>query len=328
MPTPWRVRNYQLGSAACALAASVSIGSALLQGQAARPDAPPAAYSVGAAFDAGRERLVVFGGYVAGTYIGDTWEWDGSAWTRIAVPGPSARNSPALVYDEARGQIVLFGGDTRSTGALGDTWLYDGAQWRQVAVEGPPPRTTHTMVYDAQRRRVVLFGGSNGTHMLRDTWEWDGAHWAQAANSGPSARTLYGMAYDAGRGRVVLFGGTHVLAPDAPGFSDTWEWSGVRWTRVKADGPSPRDHVMMGYDPVRRQVVLHGGGTGPVSPGETWTFDGRTWTKVSSSGPRRRWARLAFDTRARAMLLYGGFDREPSNELWRLEGSTWSRLAP
>jgi hypothetical protein len=290
--------------------------------------APPAAYSVGAAYDAARQQLVLFGGYRDGQYVGDTWEWDGRIWRRTAESGPTPRNGPALAYDEARHQIVLFGGDTRATGALGDTWVFDGGGWRRVATSGPPPRSTHHIVYDARRRRIVLFGGAAGTTMLGDTWEWDGERWTLMASDGPPARTLYGLAYDSARGRVVLFGGTSVLAPDAPSFGDTWEWDGAHWTQIKTTGPSARDHVAMGYDPLRRVVVLHGGGTGPVDPAETWTYDGRSWTRASSTGPRRRFAKLVFDAHAGAMLLCGGFDTEPSAELWRLTGATWERVAP
>ena len=164
--------------------------------------------------------------------------------------------------------------------------------------------------------------------MFGDTWEWDGQRWTQVASDGPSARTLHGLAYDANRGRVVLFGGTSVLAPNAPSYGDTWEWDGAQWSRVEVTGPSPRDHIAMGYNAARRVAVVHGGGLGDVDPGETWTFDGKSWTRASASGPRRRYARLEFDTRANALLLYGGFDREPSNELWRLNGTTWERATP
>ena len=65
-----------------------------------------------------------------------------------------------------------------------------------------------------------------------------------------------------------------------------------------------------------------------TAPSETWTFNGRAWTKLGEAGPRRRYARLAFDPGARAMLLYGGFDQQPSNELWRLSGVVWTKLDP
>jgi hypothetical protein len=288
---------------------------------------PPAVYSVGAAYDTDRGRFVVFGGYFRG-YIGDTWEWDGRAWTLATSTGPIARNSPALAYDEARHQMVMFGGDTRETGPLGDTWVYDGARWRQVATSGPQPRTTHQMVYDSRRQRIVLFGGGAGSQVFGDTWEWDGRQWTQRSTNGPPARTLHGLAYDRERGRTVVFGGTAVLAPNAPSFGDTWEWDGERWTEVKITGPSARDHIAMGYDAARKASIVQGGGLGDVDPNETWAFDGRAWTRVTGAGPRRRYAKLTFDTKANAMLLYGGFDQQPSNILWRLKGSTWEQLSP
>jgi hypothetical protein len=68
---------------------------------------PAAAYSVGAAFDAARSRLVVFGGFGQGGYVGDTWEWDGSRWARFVGAGPRARNAPAMTFD-ARANVVVM----------------------------------------------------------------------------------------------------------------------------------------------------------------------------------------------------------------------------
>ena len=289
---------------------------------------PPAAYSVGATYDSAHGRLVVFGGYLSGQYIGDTWEWDESAWTKSAKPGPSARNGPALVYDAKRGRVLMYGGDARPTGDLGDMWERVGDEWRRLAMATPPARTTHVMVYDARRDRVVLFGGVAGGEALGDTWEFDGDRWARVASDGPAARGLYAMAYDPARGVTVLFGGTTAPRPDTPPLGDTWEWDGRRWTHIDIAGPSPRDHTQMIFDPGRGAVVLHGGGAGDAGATETWTYDGHAWTRAPFAGPSRRFAKMVFDVRARAVMLYGGFADQPSNELWRLGDSSWVRVAP
>lgn len=286
---------------------------------------PPAAYSVGAAFDSDRGVLVVFGGFFQGRYLGDTWEHDGQGWRRGTEPGPSARNGPSMVYDEKRHQIVLFGGDTRATGPLGDTWIYEKTGWRQVTTAGPPGRSGHAMVYDSRRERVVLFGGSASGAMLGDTWEWDGERWTPMAESGPPARALHGLAFDAGRGRVVLYGGTSRFAPEATPFNDTWEWDGIRWSRIDSPGPGARDHVAMSYDPGRGVTVLEGGGPAAEYASETWTYDGKRWTRLTNGGPRRVNPQLVFNPKAGVLMMYGGFDREPSNELWYLEESGWTR---
>jgi cysteine-rich repeat protein len=63
------------------------------------------------AYDATRDRVVLFGGY-DGTYRNDTWEWDGSTWTLLSSQtSPPPRTGHAMAYDATRGRIVLFGGD-------------------------------------------------------------------------------------------------------------------------------------------------------------------------------------------------------------------------
>lgn len=287
--------------------------------------APPAAWSVGATYDAARARVVVFGGFMRG-YVGGTWEWDGHGWTRPTETGPTPRNAPALVYDAARRQVLLFGGDRGSEGALGDTWVYDGHAWREMDTPGPSPRSIHAMVYDSQRRSVVLFGGVAEGHTLGDTWEWDGNGWARVATSGPSPRALHGLAYDGVRGRTVLFGGQAVLAPDEPSLTDTWEWDGVTWTRIDVSPPGPRDHVAMAFDVATGTVLVHGVKADGEGPGETWGYDGHGWTRQADAGPRRGGAKLVFDAGAGRMLLYGGGDGAPTNELWALNGRTWEQI--
>ena len=63
--------------------------------------------------------------------------------------------------DQARRQIVLFGGDTRSTGALGDTWFYDGTRWRQAATNGPPP--ARALPWSTTRAAIVSFSSAATT---------------------------------------------------------------------------------------------------------------------------------------------------------------------
>ena len=69
----------------------------------------------------------------------------------------------------------------------------------------------------------------------------------------------------------------------------------------------------------------HGGATREESGAgaESWSYDGKSWIRIAANGPRRVNARLVFDVRDGVTLMYGGFDAAPSNDLWRLEGTTW-----
>jgi hypothetical protein len=80
------------------------------------------------AYDSARAVTVLFGGH-DGAYNGETWEWNGTAWSQKVAPGPSPRTAHVMVYDQFRGVTVLFGGFDGSY--LDDTWEWDGVSWTQ-----------------------------------------------------------------------------------------------------------------------------------------------------------------------------------------------------
>jgi len=76
-----------------------------------------------------------------------------------------------MVYDSARGRVVLFGG-YGSPPVFGDTWEWDGSNWvERTPATSPTDRYGHEMVYDHARGRVVLFGGVY-VDTLNDMWEY------------------------------------------------------------------------------------------------------------------------------------------------------------
>ncbi len=70
------------------------------------------------------ERCVLFGGHYYEQYFADTWAWDGTSWTEITDTGPSARAGQICVFDEPRGQAILFGGNSPSSPIPSDTWVF------------------------------------------------------------------------------------------------------------------------------------------------------------------------------------------------------------
>jgi hypothetical protein len=170
-------------------------------------------------YDAARQRVVLFGGDSGSSLLSDTWEWDGTNWTRrTPAVSPYARDGHAMAYDAARQRVVLFG----STGPLTDVWEWDGGSWvRHLPGAGPVARRRHAMVYDTARQRVVLFGGNHDLAGPADDfiWEWDGSGWTQrSAATSPITRYDHAMAYDVTRQRVVLTGGQLYSRL----YADTW----------------------------------------------------------------------------------------------------------
>jgi hypothetical protein len=270
-------------------------------------------------YDSGRHRVVLFGGWVGGVRMGDTWEWDGNVWTQKANSGPSVRGEHAMAYDPSRGRVVLYGG-SNFTGVLQDTWEWDGITWTLKATGGPGLRMRHAMAYDSVRGKVIMFGGM-ATQVTNSLFEWNGTGWAGIVVSGaiPSPRELHALANDSARGRVVLFGGQ---GAGGIALGDTWEWNGSNWTQKSVTGPSKRVFHSMAFSPSCGKVMLFGGLDASFTfLGDTWQWDGSVWTQVATTGPSPRGqAGMAYDSLKNQLVLFGGHGTGPSSdETWTMD---------
>lgn len=214
-----------------------------------------------ACWDAGRGRLVVFGGRDASnTEFADTWEWDGANWIQFTPAiTPSARRWAAMEYDAARGVCVLFGGSSAGT-YLGDTWTWDGAQWTQLApAVSPSARGRGRMAYDPNTQEIMYFGG-RAAAPTGETWFWNGTTWRQQVTTtipGPTSNGVFAaaMVYDLFRRRFVLFGGT----VSGPTLGNTYEYVNGDWVDRGASGIGGRTFPTMAYVASFDRTFLFGG---------------------------------------------------------------------
>jgi hypothetical protein len=94
------------------------------------------------AFDPVSNRTILFGGDHSQPYelgaTNDTWEWDGSQWTRDwTAAAPSVRAGQSMVYNSATGRMLLFGG--YNAGVSPNTYAND--TWELGAGIATPPGT-------------------------------------------------------------------------------------------------------------------------------------------------------------------------------------------
>ena len=139
---------------------------------------PGGRYAHTTVYDAGNDRLILFGGLdVAGNPKNDVWALSLAGtptWTQLTPAGtpPSARYGAGALFDRARQRMVLFAGGT-GTPNENDAWaLTLGATptWTKLTPSGPPQgRQFHTVSYDPIGDRLLAYGGSSGS-ILSDTW--------------------------------------------------------------------------------------------------------------------------------------------------------------
>lgn len=288
------------------------------------PAAPPglrARAGHAMAYDPATQRIVMFGGEpILGTYLADTWHYDG-AWTQLSPPqSPSPRGRPSMAA--RNGQVVLFGGFDGTR--YNDTWLFDGSNWAAgpAAPGGVGPRIRSAAAYDSWRKRVVTFGGYyESGKLLGDTWEFDGLDWTRSEpTSGPSARSSHAMAFDSVRGVTVLFGGT-----DAAGYTnETWEFDGLDWSPgpVAPAALIPTYDQTMAFDSFRSVAVL----VGPWP--EAWEYDGAQWQAGTTLPPPAQTVSqtLTYDTARRVMVMAGGSNGSVWSRLvWEYDGAVWTQ---
>jgi hypothetical protein len=144
------------------------------------------------AFDVGRLVTVLFGGFARqGTAmqpLGDTWEWDGSAWLRrTPSTSPSPRAGAAIAYDPLRQRTVLFGGRSGFTAShqLDDTWEWDGLAWqRMTPTVSPTALLSPSLHFDPSTNRMLLIGTMVSTTPFEtQVWHYSGGTWSQLHSS-------------------------------------------------------------------------------------------------------------------------------------------------
>jgi len=320
------------------------------------PSPVPASWPSGrrapaAAYDHVRKKIVMFGGYTGGSNDQTTtWEWDGlsGTWTaRTAATSPPGSES-SMVYDEATGRMLLFGGGVGPQDY--DFWEWDGAAgtWTDLTpstlpLAWPPSRVAASVVYDTARGRMIIFGGFNNQDgYFQDLWEWNSTTrtWTNRTPSPlprewPSVREYAAMVYDSRRNRVELVGGTVTGLGAVVVASDVLEWNGDTGTWTNR-GPSPfgtNAMVRLTFDAGRGKVLLFGGsGCGSiVGCSDAWEWDGTTatWTNRTPSTlptawpPSRTDDALVYDVSRGRVFVFGGWANNPPlmKDLWEWNGA-------
>jgi hypothetical protein len=158
---------------------------------------------------------------LAGGLLADTWTYDGTSWSPVPTGSPpDPREGAQLVYDAARGVLVLVGGHSAADVAPDidrlSIWEFDGTDWSQKLVAGDPtlPRSLATRhgasaFYNSARQRTTILGGTSDILDFCTLTAAQIASAQQAAQGDAAATTALQQ--------TGCLGGT---------VQDAWEWDG------------------------------------------------------------------------------------------------------
>jgi Abnormal spindle-like microcephaly-assoc'd, ASPM-SPD-2-Hydin/Galactose oxidase, central domain/Kelch motif len=249
-----------------------------------------------AVYDSSSNRMIVFGGFLNGSFFNDVWVLTNAngtggnpEWIQLAPLGgpPAERFTHTAVYDPATNRMTMFGGGNSING-FNDVWVLTNANgteqqlpsWIQLFPTGTLPlaRGQHSAVYDADTNRMVVFGGG-GVDLFNDVWVLTSANglggnpeWIELAPDGspPDARYGHVAGYDPTTKRMVVFGGTNNTVT----FNDSWvltnaDNSGTdtpTWIHLAPAGTLPATRSQLGatYSVSSNRLSIFAGDNAPV----------------------------------------------------------------
>ena len=269
-----------------------------------------------------------------------------SSW-QLLHGAPRFASLGSAVVEPDRHRLYVFGppADANSPMELWSLSLDSLAAWRRERPLGPSPaaRWTSRMFADPARDRLLFYGGLAGPltflSYAGDFWELSLAGsptWRQLSDGagGPEYGSSGSVVFDAVSDRLVSFGGdasrrfstlisdkTFSIAADAPG----------AWSRMLTSAPpSPRGGAAAALDATGSRMVVAGGATPGVPPGDTWqlTFaDSSIWRPLQPTGatpPLLTGARAWTDSAASRLRVIPSASELWSLDLARPDSAAWS----
>jgi len=294
----------------------------------------PACANEGAMTWQGSNNTVIFTGAacVGSATTEDTYEWDGTNWTNIALTSFAGRYyGEAMTYDPLHQNVVLFGGISALNVMLAGTYTYISGSGAWVGVgdeDYPVPRSLFSFVSDPVRNVIYLYGGLNDATTFFDFWTYQNGQFRPTLDgSQPSDCALPIAAFDTDRQKVVML---------CSG-SATWEFDGTTWTEFDTSKTAPPSHQWSSlvYDQTLKKIVFFGGyNSGYLD--QTWTYDGTAWTQVTKNPPTSRsHTSMWYDPILKKTVIYGGIGRLTStdrltrySDMWSFDGTGWTAVVP
>lgn len=198
--------------------------------------------------------IFLFGGQSDSGYYNSSWYFDPStnSWLQISPSGtiPAERRG-ACAQVISSGEILLFGGQSKSGSFLNDAYIYNpqANRWTYLDIPGahPSERYLPSCIFIDSYNIFMVVGGSNNFTDFKDIWSLNLNStpfvWERIYPDKEGPDSIYGAnaIYDKDFSRVIFAGG--FISVDIPN-EKVWALQifpglRVRWVELKPEGIPP-----------------------------------------------------------------------------------------
>lgn len=206
----------------------------------------------------------------------DTWTWDGTDWTDLALPPMPANAQVRLpspgqdqvVTDSATGSLLLVDEDRPAL------WRWSPAGWQTIHSAHVPPSGDMVAAADPVTGGVLAVDEPRSViqrmpELPTQTWKWNGHDWVELHPAAQPGAPYFMAQLDAS---VTVLSG-----------SAQWLWKHGDWQRQSSKVPMIGDGAQVATDTLTGQLVALGGWPSPTLPASSaMTIEtGVTWTSVT-----------------------------------------------
>jgi len=266
-----------------------------------------------------------------------TWEWNGTAWTRIAGGGPTGQVQTFYAPDLGRVALIV---ETDTTKRTFQWWDWNGVTWTEHDVANQGPSAVGTVYisraygYDEVAHRVIEIA-------------IDGTTWLLDLGAGMWTMTTASPVLPS-PGSPIVFDRVRKVDVAVTVDMGILEWSGTAWAATSVVGAQPPWNVV--YDDDLGKVLLSGSGEDVYCDGCSNYFVGSnassTWDGASllalattgtappacgNAGNGYEGTELGFDPANHRLEFIPGLCGDTATgaffgangDVWTLSGTTW-----
>ena len=225
--------------------------------------------------------------------------------------------------------------------AVGDAevWKWDGTEWSQIGGDGKngswADQTFENVTSMAANGTTLYAGIGSGTGDA-EVWSCDTStgcgDWTKIGGDGINSSWAIST-YEEVNSMTFMSGNLYAGVGTGANDAEVWRWNGSSWTKIGGDNINSgwNTNIEAVYSLTNDGTNVYAGTGLTAGEGDVWRWNGSAWSQIGGDTLNSSWASSTFEYVYSLQYfggnLYAGLGTTAGEaEVWRYNGSTWSKI--